>query len=395
MGDNGMKQFKFSDWSMRDLAENTLTGGGYYYHDMKMTQIDGETVLAMADRKNVGHRVKFAEAFEDAAKGNQYRISVKVRLGEECSVDETEVTVGVLELFALYPAFIREPKTVTKKEWTTIEFTHTLAEDSHSAISVEQSGESTPLAENILVADIKTELVCRAERAEQVPDNRTALWLVGDSIACNYSATSLTKGWGMFIGEWLDDTRIKVCNVARQGFSTQSYINTDGLAIWSRVCREMREGDYLIVSLGINDFSSSAPERKVDEAQYMENLRAFADEASRRGVTLLFVTSTVTAEKNTVVNFRRAFPEAMMRVAEEKRVSCLDLNSHMLAAIRVIEATEGYEYLVNTYYSELTKENGEQILDITHQREAGSRWVASMIVDLLRDSDCTLREYLK
>ena len=116
---------------------------------------------------------------------------------------------------------------------------------------------------------------------------------------------------------------------------------------------------------------------------------------SRRGVKLLFVTSTVTAENNPVVNFCRAFPEAMMRVAEEKMVPCRDLNSHMLAAIRAIEATEGYEYLVNTYYSELTKENGEQVLDITHQREAGSRWVASMIVDLLRDSDCTLREYLK
>ena len=88
-----MKQFKFSAWSMRDLAENTLTGGGYNYHDMKITQIDGKTVLAMADRKSVGHRVKFAEAFEDAAKGNRYRISVQVRLGEECSVDETEVTV--------------------------------------------------------------------------------------------------------------------------------------------------------------------------------------------------------------------------------------------------------------------------------------------------------------
>ena len=103
----------------------------------------------------------------------------------------------------------------------------------------------------------------------------------------------------------------------------------------------------------------------------------------------------VTVEENPVVNFRRAFPEAMMRVAEEKRVPCLDLNSHMLAAIRAIEATEGYEYLVSTYYSESTKENGVQVPDKTHQREAGARWVASMIANLLRDSDCTLREYLK
>ena len=49
---------------------------------------------------------------------------------------------------------------------------------------------------------------------------------------------------------------------------------------------------------------------------------------------------------------------------------------------------------INPEFVETFKENGVKIPDTTHQREAGARWVASMIADLLRDSDCTLREYL-
>lgn len=390
-----MKLFDFAAWSERDLAANTLTGGGYNYRDLKMTQMNGDTVLEMANRKAVGHRVKFMDVLEDAAKGNRYRISVRLRLGEACAVDRAEVVVGITEPLALSPAFFCEPQAVTKDVWTTVEFTHTLTEDTHTSISVEQSGTHIPLADSILVAEIKTELLYRAECKPKEIDKRKTLWLIGDSITCNYSPNVLTRGWGMFIGDWLDETRIKVCNMARSGLSTQSFINTDGLAIWLQVCRSMREGDYLIVSLGINDFSSSAPERRVDRAQYMENLRAFADEATKRGVTLVFITSTVTVESNPTVNFRRSFPEAMMRVAEEKGVVCLDLNARMLEAIRTIEANKGYEWMVNTYYSQKANAEGERVPDTTHHREAGSRWVASMIVELLRESDSTLREYLK
>ena len=390
-----MKVFDFAAWSERDLAENTMTGGGLSYRNIRTAEIDGETVVEITNRSSVGHRLKFMEALEDAAAGNQYRISVRVKLGKDSSVDSTAIVVGVTEPFALYPAFICEPQTVTKDAWTTVEFTHTVTADSHSSISVEQKGNDIPLAEHLLVGQIKTELLYRAERKPQAPDDRKTLWLIGDSITCNYSSNSTTKGWGLYIGEWLDDTRIKVCNMARAGLSTQSFINTDGLAIWSYVYHRMQKGDYLIVSLGINDFSSSAPERRVSEEQYEANLREFADEASRRGVTLLFVTSTVTVENSPVVNFRRAFPEAMLRVAAEKGVDCLDLNAHMLAVIRNIEENEGYEYLVNTYFSEKTDANGNKVPDTTHHREAGSRWVTSMIAELLRDSDCSLREYLK
>ena len=254
------------------------------------------------------------------------------------------------------------------------------------------------LAESILVSDISVELLHRVEKKKET-DQRKTLWIIGDSIACNYSQTAVTRGWGMYIGEWLDGDRIKVCNMARSGFSTQSFIHTDGLAIWSQVCKRMTKGDFLIVSLGINDFGSSLSERRTTREQYADNLRAFADEANRLGVSLLFATSTVTVESDPSKNFRRSFLEAMIEVAKEKKtlgydVSFIDLNAHMLEEIRKIEANEGHEYLVDTFYSNKSVD-GVMVPDTTHQCEAGARWVASMIVELVPQSGCALKDFFR
>lgn len=393
-----MKTIKFEDWTLRDLGANTLTGGGLTFGDTRLTKIDGNTVFEMFNRKNAGHRVKFVDILEDVAAGNKYRISIRVRLGASCTADSAQITVGVTDPFALHPAFFCPPQKVTKNEWVTIEFTHTVTDDSHSSVSVEQPGNAIPLAENILIADITAELLHKVPK-KQDTDGRKTLWLIGDSITCQYPENSVTRGWGMYVGEWLDERRIKVCNMARAGFSTQSYINTDGLSVWNFVCKKMRKGDLLIVSLGINDFSSSLPERKTTAEQYAENLRAFADKAKELGVGLLFATSTVTVEKDPAENFRRGFPEIMIGVANEKRalgydVNCIDLNAHMLEEIRKIEANEGHEYLVNTFFSQRTVDGG-CVPDTTHQCEAGARWVASMIVELLRKSDFSLKEFLR
>ena len=389
----------FGTWSERDFAAKTMTGGGLNFSDTRLVKSEGETVFEMFGRKSAGCRVKFFESLEDAAAGNVYRISVRVKLGETCSVDSADVAVGVIGMFALQPAFLCEPQTVTKNEWCKIEFTYTMTDDSHNALSVEQRGNGTPLAESIVVGGIETEALFKAEKKE-VADDRKTLWIIGDSIACNYSPSVVTKGWGMYIGEHLNEKRIKVCNMARAGLSTQSFINTDGLAIWTCVCKQMRAGDYLIVSLGINDFGSSLPERRTTKEQYRENLCAFAEEAHHRGVIMLFITSTVTVDRNPVDNYRRGFLETMIDAAKEKRelgydVSYIDLNAHMFGEIQKIESNDGYEYLVDTFYSYSQTSDGTIKRDTTHHREAGSRWVASMISELVRENDSSLKEFLK
>ena len=393
-----MRIFDFSKWTERDVLENTLTGGGLTGEKLRLIADGSQTVFGLFGRTNQGHRVKFMEALEDATAGNEYRISARVKLGEGCSTDRADVAIGVMDFFSLTPTYLHSTE-VSKTAWTTVEFTYTLTNDDHSAISIEQSGQAA-LAEELLVADIKTELLYRAPREAREVDNRKTLWLIGDSITCEYKPSVTTRGWGMYIGDLLDDSRIRVKNYARAGLSTQSFIRTDGLSIWTYVCRRMKEGDFLIVSLGINDCSSSSPLRRVSVEDYCANLVEFIEAAKRCGVTTLFVTSTVTVESNPVVNYRRAYPEAMLRVAAEKKaegyaVDAIDLNTRMLEEIRKIEATEGYDYLVNTYFSIKGAADGSLVADTTHHREAGSRWVASMIADLLKQSESPLKEYCR
>ena len=395
-----MKTFNFANWERRDLAENTLTGGGLVYEDIQTVVHGGETVFSLSNRKAVGHRVKFVEAFEDAAKGNEYSITMRVKLGDSCTSDRAAIVVGVSDPFALTPAFLSAPAEATKDAWTIIEFTHVLAEDIHSSVSVEQFKGDKLVAEEILVAEVKTELLHRAEAVKGEEDTRKTLWLIGDSITCDYSSSVTTRGWGMFIGEWFDDSKIKVNNRARAGFSTRSFVKTDGLAIWSYVCRRMKAGDYLIVSLGINDHSSSSLFRRTSVEEYAENLAIFADEAHKRGVSLILVTPTVTVENDPVSNYRRVRAEAMLGVAAEKKaagydITALDLNAHMMAFIEETVDKKGRDYLINTYFSAAKKADGSIAFDTTHHREAGSRKVASMIVELLDASDCSLREFRK
>ena len=395
-----MTTFDFTNWTRHDLAVNTLTGGGLAYEDTRMMDHGGETVLSIFHRTSVGHRLKFMEALEDPAEGNEYRITVRVKLGEGSTTDSANVAVGITDPFALIPAFLAEPAEVTKQAWTTVEFTHVLQNGNHSSVSVEQAGTDKTVAEEILVAEVTTELLCRAEREQTQEDTRKTLWLIGDSITCDYSSNVTTRGWGMFIGEWLDGEKIKVNNRARAGFSTQSFIKTDGLAIWTYVCRRMKAGDYLMVSLGINDHSSSSPSRRVSVEEYAENLAAFADEAHKRGVSLIFVTPTVTVEHIPVSNYRRVRADAMLRVAAEKKaagydVTALDLNARMMAFIEETVEKEGRDYLIDTYFSKKKDADGTPTADTTHHREAGSRKVASMIVELLDGSDCSLKELRK
>ena len=384
-----MKKIDFCGWSQRDSYANIMTGGGFCGADARAVTVDGAPALEMVSRKTTAHRIKIKDALEDTAQGNEYRICVKLRLGETCTANEANLVVGVSELMALSPAFYNAPVLVTKDDWATVAFTHTLADASHDTVSIEQSGKDKQVAEHILIADLCTELITRAPKNEEVEDTRTTLWLIGDSITCSYVDKSTTKGWGQYIGEWFDETRIKVCNKARAGLSTESFINTDGLAIWMSVCERMKAGDHLIVSLGINDFSSSSPERRVEKARYEENLCAFAEAAKQRGVSLLFVTSTVTVDRNPIENYRRSYPESMIKIATEKKaegydIYALDLNAAMLEAMKEIVAEKGFEYLVDTYFS-----------DNTHHKESGSRWVISMIVDLLRQSESPLKAFLK
>lgn len=74
------------------------------------------------------------------------------------------------------------------------------------------------------------------------------LFIIGDSTVRN--STQGLQGWGDAIGEYFDQTKIKVENRARGGRSSRTFI-TEGL--WDQVLAELKPGDFVLMQFGHND----------------------------------------------------------------------------------------------------------------------------------------------
>jgi rhamnogalacturonan acetylesterase len=82
--------------------------------------------------------------------------------------------------------------------------------------------------------------------------DKPVVYLIGDSTVKNGSGKGSDGlwGWGDFLPEHFDTTRIKIENRARGGRSSRTY-QTEGL--WQNVLDKLKPGDYVILQFGHND----------------------------------------------------------------------------------------------------------------------------------------------
>jgi len=81
---------------------------------------------------------------------------------------------------------------------------------------------------------------------------KPVFYIIGDSTVRNGSGTGADKlwGWGSFMAEDFDTTRISVSNQAIGGRSSRTFI-TEGR--WDKIMATMKKGDYVIMQFGHND----------------------------------------------------------------------------------------------------------------------------------------------
>lgn len=82
--------------------------------------------------------------------------------------------------------------------------------------------------------------------------NRPTLYIIGDSTVKNGSGKGDSKlwGWGSFMADRFDTTRIAVQNHAIGGRSSRTFI-TEGR--WGRILETLKPGDFVIMQFGHND----------------------------------------------------------------------------------------------------------------------------------------------
>ena len=83
-------------------------------------------------------------------------------------------------------------------------------------------------------------------------DKRPVFYIVGDSTVRNGDGTGKGSlwGWGSFIADHFDTSKIAIRNHALGGRSSRTFI-TEGR--WDKVLTDLKKGDYVIMQFGHND----------------------------------------------------------------------------------------------------------------------------------------------
>lgn len=279
--------------------------------------------------------------------------------------------------------------------------------------------------------------------------NPSTLHLVGDSIVQSYTGSDARpypiQGWGYYIDDYFGDD-IVVDNHARSGWDTDEYLYPDGIYdkkdgcqeygsiiyeadgttkktvspsdyYWENIVSDIKPGDYVMISLGINDNGSKVPTER-----YLENIETMYNEATAKGATVLFTTPTINAGS---WNSTSAFAEntqwsvyggICLVFAQSKGAVCLPLGSTLAATYNdmvvdykaknpLADDKEAYNYVRNSFhiyavsspnppegidsFGETTKD------DATHFNTIGANKLAGIIADLIKTSDSSLGRYLK
>ena len=83
-------------------------------------------------------------------------------------------------------------------------------------------------------------------------NKKPVLYTVGDSTVKNGQGDGAGGlwGWGEFINQFLDSTKIKVENHALGGTSSRTYQDK---GLWDSVYNKLNKGDFVLIQFGHND----------------------------------------------------------------------------------------------------------------------------------------------
>ncbi|WP_440133806.1 rhamnogalacturonan acetylesterase [Chitinophaga sancti] len=244
---------------------------------------------------------------------------------------------------------------------------------------------------------------CLMSAAPQKP----TLYLIGDSTVKNGKdkGDGDLWGWGHFIGDSFDTTKISIVNRALGGTSSRTY-RTKGL--WDGVLAKLQAGDYVILQFGHNDgapLDDTARARGTikgigDEQQEIYNpitkqqevvhsygwyLIQIIKEAKAKGATPI-VCSPIPRnvwKDGKVARNKEDYGLWAKQVAEREGVAFIDLN----ALVADVYDQEGETKVASTYFGSK---------DHTHTIEAGARLNAQEVVIGIKGlRKLRLNKYLK
>ena len=229
------------------------------------------------------------------------------------------------------------------------------------------------------------------------------VFLIGDSTVKYRSGQGEADrwGWGSFLGDFFDNSRITVENCAVEGRSSRTYI-TEGL--WNRLLPALHKGDYLIIDFGHNDNNplntglcrgtlsgiGNESKKMVLERDgswetiytYGHYMRRYIRQAKAKGVKVILLSHTPANqwENGRMKRCTQTYGKWTMELAQQENVYFVDLNELTAAKFDLIG-----ENKVESYYK-----------DMVHTSKKGAIMNAESVVEgICRLQNCDLKKYLK
>ena len=217
------------------------------------------------------------------------------------------------------------------------------------------------------------------------PQNKPTLFLIGDSTVKNGRDDGQHKGalgqwgWGHFLGDYFDTTRITVEDDALGGTSSRTFMTNPKL--WPVVLSKIKPGDYVMMQFGAND---SSPIN--DTARARGTFRNNSDTKAKGGTAIvcsLIPRNSFKDGKVIRANAVNGYGSLAKQAAEQGGASFLPLND----IIADDYDKEGHDAVTAKYFT---------APETLHTNEGGAKFNATAVVQGIKGlTDSDLKKYLK
>jgi len=249
-------------------------------------------------------------------------------------------------------------------------------------------------------------LNCKSVTASTSPKATIpTVYTVGDSTVKNGRGDGAGGlwGWGDFIGQFLDSTKVKLENHALGGTSSRTYQN---LGLWDAVHKKLKKGDYVLIQFGHNDngpVNDTIRARGTikgvgNETQEIDNLitkkheivhsygwyiRKIVKDAKSKGAIPIIMSPIPRNdwENGKIPRNNNSYGLWAKQIAEQENVTFIDLNEKMASKLESI----GEDHVTGTYFYKR---------DHTHTSAKGAVMAASIIIGELNKTINSLKEYI-
>lgn len=247
-----------------------------------------------------------------------------------------------------------------------------------------------------------------------IPKEKPTLYLIGDSTVDDGSGNNGLWGWGKFLHQFVDTSKISIRNYAQGGTSARTF-QTNGIwdkkinkrGMWDTVYAKIKKGDYLIIQFGLNDQGAIDDTSRargtlkgigndsvnIYNAVTKQNetvhsfgwyMRRFIQQARAKGAIVIVCSSVPKNDwkDGKLLRGELGFAEWALQVAKEEKAFSIDLN-FMVADMY---DAEGEAAVTEKYH--IAK-------DHVHTVKEGAILNASLIAKGIGElNKCRLKEYL-